>query len=187
MRTVCTLLFKKKMRFIRNCTIGFFAALLSVASFGCSASSTGSNAVNTDNSNVSTVAAANSNGYSANNSMSSATTNTAPLPANTPISTAELLAAKNASVNSNVKSKPTGPAPTPKIGSGGGDLAIFLQVRSALNTEQEFVNGVILDVKEGNAKLSGKVTSAEKKKKAEQLVQKVAGIKSVKNELQVAP
>lgn len=77
--------------------------------------------------------------------------------------------------------------PTTKIGSGGDDFALFMQVRGAFGADQELINGVIIEIKEGNASLSGKVPSEEKKKKAEQLVQNINGIKSVKNNIRVAP
>lgn len=89
--------------------------------------------------------------------------------------------------NKGLKPAPAANMPTPKIGSGGDDMALFAQVRNAFSADQELFNGVIVEIKEGNASLSGKVTSEEKKKKAEQLVQAVRGIKSVKNNVRVAP
>ena len=83
------------------------------------------------------------------------------------------------SSNSTVK------APAPVIGSGGNDLALFTQVRGALNAEQEFIN-IIIDVKEGNVVLNGNVANKEQKAKAEQIAQKVKGVKSVKNNLTVS-
>ena len=75
-------------------------------------------------------------------------------------------------------------APTPFTGSGGNDLSLFTQVRGALNADQEFIN-IIIDVKEGNVVLSGNVSSKEQKAKAEQIAQKVKGVKSVKNNLNI--
>lgn len=75
--------------------------------------------------------------------------------------------------------------PVPQIGSGGNDLVLFTQARNALNSEQELINSVIIEIKEGNVTLTGSVTSAAQKAKAGQLVQSVKGIKSVKNNLRV--
>ncbi len=74
--------------------------------------------------------------------------------------------------------------PTPKIGSGGDDLGLCTQVRGKLLGDQELTN-VIVEIKEGNVTLSGKVSSEAQKKKAEQLAQSVQGIKSIKNNLRV--
>jgi len=77
--------------------------------------------------------------------------------------------------------------PTPQIGSGGMDFSLFAEVRSALSSDQELLNAVIVEIKAGNAALSGNVSSEAQKIKAAQLVQSVKGIKSVKNNLRVAP
>ncbi len=92
---------------------------------------------------------------------------------------------QTANANRNVKPVPAANMPSPKIGSGGDDLALFAQVRNALSADPELINGVIVEIKEGNATLTGKVPSEEKKKKAEQLVQNINGIKSVKNNVRV--
>jgi osmotically-inducible protein OsmY len=73
----------------------------------------------------------------------------------------------------------------PQIGSGGGDMFLFTQVRSALSSDKELFNTVIVEIKEGNATISGNVKSEAQKAKAAQLVQSVNGIKSVKNNLRV--
>ena len=75
--------------------------------------------------------------------------------------------------------------PTPIIGSGASDFFLFKQVRVALNAKEEFVNTVIVDTKEGNIVLTGKVANAEQKARAEQIVKSVPGVKSVKNSLTV--
>lgn len=76
--------------------------------------------------------------------------------------------------------------PPPKIGSGGSDLALVMQARSQLSADKELINSVIIEIKEGNATLNGKVSSADQKKKAEQIVKSVQGIKSIKNNLSVS-
>lgn len=88
----------------------------------------------------------------------------------------------------NVTEKPTPRAENPKpvAGSGGQDLLIFTQVRSALNAEPAFVESVIVEIKEGNITLNGKVSGNDQKAKAGQIVKNVEGVKSVKNNLQVS-
>lgn len=106
---------------------------------------------------------------SANNNVSAS-----PLNTSTPV------------VNKNAKSSAPVKDPTPQIGSGGGDLLLFTQVRSALSSDKELINAVIVEVKEGSVTLSGKVSSETQKTKAAQLVQSVKGIKSVKNNLRIS-
>lgn len=89
-------------------------------------------------------------------------------------------------VNKDKKSSPAVKEPAPQIGSGGSDLSLFTQARSALSSDAELLKAVIIEIKEGNATLTGSVLSAAKKAKAGQLVQSVKGIKSVKNNLRVA-
>ncbi len=84
------------------------------------------------------------------------------------------------------KSTPRAENPKPVDGGGGQDLLIFTKVRSALNSETEFINGVIVEIKDGNITLTGKVSGKEQKAKAEQLAKSVEGVKSVKNNLQVS-
>jgi hypothetical protein len=156
-------MFKKKIK------LTFFAALISVVCFGCSGNSE-SNSAKNNNGNQST----------------------APInkPANLQptVAGSNLPATDNSAVNINkgAKTPPAANQPTPKIGSGGDDLALFAQARSAFSSDPELLNGVIIEIKEGNATLSGKVPSEEKKKKAEQLVQNINGIKSVKNNIGVS-
>jgi outer membrane murein-binding lipoprotein Lpp len=100
-----------------------------------------------------------------------------PIAVNTPAST----------VDNNRKSlPPSAKAPTPQIGSGGGDMFLFTQVRSALSSDKELFNAVIVEIKEGTATLTGSVSSEAQKSKATQLIQGVQGIKSVKNNLRVS-
>jgi hypothetical protein len=84
--------------------------------------------------------------------------------------------------------KPSPPVkdPTPQIGSSGGDMFLFTQARGALSSDQELINAVIIEIKEGNATLTGSVSSQAQKTKAGQLIKSVNGIKSVKNNLRVS-
>ena len=85
-----------------------------------------------------------------------------------------------------VKSKQS-PAkmPTPNVGSGGNDVSILMNARSAISNDKDLVNSVIVEVKEGNVTLNGKVSNEAQKQKAEQIVRGVQGIKSIKNNLRV--
>ncbi len=89
-------------------------------------------------------------------------------------------------VNKDKKPLPPVKAPTPNIGSGGSDIFLFTQARGALSSDKELSNAVIIEIKEGNVTLTGKVSSEEQKTKAGRLVQNVTGIKSVKNNLRVS-
>ncbi|MEO6588781.1 MAG: BON domain-containing protein [Pyrinomonadaceae bacterium] len=87
--------------------------------------------------------------------------------------------------NANRKSAPTTKEPPPQIGSGANDFMLFTQMRGALNSDKE-LQGVIIEVKEGNVTLSGKLAGADQKAKAEQLVKTVNGIKTVKNNISIS-
>ena len=76
--------------------------------------------------------------------------------------------------------------PTPQIGSGGSDIFLFTQVRGALSSDEELANAVIIEIKEGNATLTGSISSEAQKMKAARLVQSVKGVKSIKNNLRVS-
>jgi hyperosmotically inducible protein len=158
-------MFKNKFK------ITFFSVLVSVVCFGCSGTSE-SNSAKISNGNQSTAAL----------------NKTANLPA-TPATAANsnLPAANNQTVNNTgAKTQPAANQPAPKIGSGGDDFSLFMQVRNSYNSDPEIINGVIVEIKEGNVTLSGKVPSEEKKKKAEQLAKNINGIKSVKNNITVS-
>ena len=88
-------------------------------------------------------------------------------------------------VNGDKKSSPPVNAPTPQVGSSN-DFSLFTQARVALNSDKEFIDTVIIEIKEGNVVLTGNVSSEAQKTKAGQLVQAVKGIKSVKNNLRVS-
>jgi hypothetical protein len=156
-------MFKNKIKFT------FFAALISIFCFGCSGNSESNSAKN-------------------NNGNQSTTPVNKPADLPPTIATSNLPTTNNPAATSNKGAKPL-PAtnqPTPKIGSGGDDFALFMKARGALSSEPEILNGIVIEIKEGNATLSGKVPSEEKKKKAEQIVQNISGIKSVKNNISVA-
>jgi osmotically-inducible protein OsmY len=151
----------------------FSAVSIAFVCFGCSGT-TETNSAKNNNGNQSVVVS--------NNNVT--------LPATPAAVNNNLPAASNnqtANINKGSKPAPAVNQPTPKIGSGGDDMSLFAQVRSAYAADQELFNGVIVEIKEGNATLSGKVSSEEKKKKAEQLAQSINGIRSVKNNVRVAP
>ncbi|MGI8670056.1 MAG: BON domain-containing protein [Aridibacter sp.] len=76
--------------------------------------------------------------------------------------------------------------PTPEIGSGANDMFIFTQINGKLSSDKELVNTVTAEIKEGIVTLTGKVANEDQKKKAEQLVREVQGVKGVKNNLRVS-
>jgi hypothetical protein len=143
------------------------AAILS----GC-AKQTESQAAQTGSVNKAPTAA-NNNNISAN-------------PANVPIAPVNNISTTTTANKDNRKPAPAAKEPTPQIGSGGDDMSLFTQARGALSADKELLNAVIIEVKEGNATLSGKVSSEAQKAKALQLVTGVKGIKSVKNNLRVS-
>lgn len=154
--------------------------LISIVLTGCSGNSqpdvakTGANqaSIVSNNNLNSSDAVLNNNNVSANAPNAST-----PIAVNTPPAS---------TVDQNKKSSPPVKVPTPQIGSGGGDMFLFTQVRGALSSDKELINAVIVEIKEGNATLSGKVSNENQKAKAEQVVKSVQGIKSVKNNLRVS-
>lgn len=84
--------------------------------------------------------------------------------------------------------KPTQPvkSPTPIQSTGAQDMFLFVQIRGALNADKELGDAVTVELKEGNVILTGKVPSEEQKKKAEEAVRNVKGVKSIKNNLRVS-
>jgi hypothetical protein len=115
-----------------------------------------------------------------NNSNISANPPNAPTP---PVSNISMPATVG---KDNRKPSPAVKEPTPQIGNGGDDMSLFMQARGALSSDKELLNAVIIEIKEGNATLNGKVSSEAQKAKAAQLVQSVKGIKSVKNNLRAS-
>ena len=164
-----------------------FSIFISVVLAGCTKNSE-PDVVKTGNINQ-TTAASNNNSVPANISVPA--NNSFPannnISANQPKMQVTAVEDKTPTTIDN-KDKQTSPGakePVPQIGSGGGDLVLFTQARSALNSDPELINSVIIEIKEGNVILNGSVTSAAQKAKAGQLVQSVKGIKSVKNNLRV--
>lgn len=86
-----------------------------------------------------------------------------------------------------VNAKTVSKMPEPIIGNGVNDLAAIMAVRGKLSSDKDLINSVVVEVKEGNATLTGKVASEEQKKKAEDLTRSVAAVKTVKNSLRVSP
>lgn len=76
--------------------------------------------------------------------------------------------------------------PEPQIGNGGNDLLLVIQTRNALRAEKQLLDTVVVDSKDGNVVLTGKVANAADKAKAAQLAQGVKGAKSVKNNITVS-
>ena len=76
--------------------------------------------------------------------------------------------------------------PTPEIGSGANDMLLVIQARNALAKEDKKLDVVIVDSKEGNVVLTGKLPTAADKAKAGQIVQGIKGIKAVKNDITVS-
>jgi len=142
------------------------ATLVSVILYGCSG---------TPESNVATTVNVNRTATVVNNNVSNNSPNTSvPVTNNTNVPAANR--------------KPSAPVkdPVPEIGSGAADFGLFAQVKAALSTDAELSKAVIVEIKEGNATLSGSVSSEAQKAKAEQQVRGVKGIKSVKNNIRVS-
>lgn len=118
-----------------------------------------------------------------NNNNVAANSNVPANPPNTPTTIVNNTTAPT--VNKDKKSTPPVKEPMPQIGSGGDDMFLFTQVRGALSSDTELLNAVIVEIKEGNATLTGNVSSVAQKTKAGQLAQSVKGVKSVKNNLRV--
>lgn len=92
---------------------------------------------------------------------------------------------KNLPVNDK-KDAPPAAKPTPIVSSGADDMFLFTQIRGKLSTDKEFENGVMVDIKKGSITLTGEVSSAAQKRKAEDLVLEVNGVKTVRNNLKVS-
>lgn len=155
--------------------------LLSILLFGCSGNT---EVARTDNTTQAPTTSNNNNAPVNNNVNVLVNNNVAPNQSNA--STPLVSNASAPTLNQNKKSAPTVNQPSAQIGSGGGDMFLFTQVRGALGSDKELLNAVIVEIKEGNATLTGSVSSEAQKTKAAQLVQSVNGIKSVKNNLRVS-
>lgn len=91
------------------------------------------------------------------------------------------------SITNQGRSARTNKDPDPKIGSGGNDFYLFTQARGALSADSELKNSnIVVDVKDGSATLSGTVSNAEQKSRAEQIVRALNGITSIKNQLNIS-
>lgn len=142
------------------------------------------------------MAALISSGCAGTSNTDTATSNTVPavngnanLPASAPPLTAN--ANNNMAIGESTTNQGQGTRinkdPDPKIGTGGNDFYLFTQARAALDADSELKNSkIVVDVKNGNATLSGTVANAEQKSKAEQLVRALQGITSVKNQLNIS-
>lgn len=74
------------------------------------------------------------------------------------------------------------------IGSGANDSWLWFKTRAALLTTSDLRESTInVDVVSDVVTLKGSVGTAEQKTKAEQVAKGIEGVKSVKNELKVAP
>ena len=77
---------------------------------------------------------------------------------------------------------------TSTIGSGANDSWLWFKTRAALLTTSDLRESTInVDVVNDVVTLKGTVANAEQKTKAEQVAKGIDGVKSVKNELKVAP
>lgn len=83
-------------------------------------------------------------------------------------------------------SAPPVKASTPIISSGANDLTMIIKARQAMSSEKYLLDTVVVNSKDGNVTLTGKVPTAADKAKAEQLVRGVEGVKSLKNDITVA-
>jgi len=163
---------------IKNKRLMFAATLISTSIILSGCSQTSETGVAKSNANQSQTLS-NAGNIAVNNNVSAALPNAVPSVAN-PNTTPPTAANKQKPAASSVNE------PKPQIGKGGDDFSMFTQVRGALNADKEFVDAVIVEIKEGNVTLSGNVSSQEQKTKAGQLAQGVAGVKSVKNNLRVS-
>ncbi|HKP68372.1 MAG TPA: BON domain-containing protein [Pyrinomonadaceae bacterium] len=74
------------------------------------------------------------------------------------------------------------------IGQGANDMWLWVKTRSSLMTTNDLRESTInVDVVNDVVTLKGTVASAAEKTKAEQVAKDIDGVKSVKNELKVAP
>lgn len=145
---------------------------------------------NTDNTNQSVTVLDSANINTAVDSPNNSVRNNAAQNVNTTTApTLNTAPPNNTAIAPPVNKKPAPPnvkEPEPQIGSGGSDLLLVIQARNVLSAEKKLLDTVVVDSKEGNVTLTGKVSSAAEKAKAAQLVQGVKGVKSVKNNITVS-
>jgi hypothetical protein len=91
----------------------------------------------------------------------------------------------NSALAANTKTAVPPPQPAAKTTVGANDMSTFMLIRSKLAADKDLINTVIVEIKEGNVSLTGTVSGDEQKKKAEDIVKSVQGIKTVKNNLKV--
>lgn len=159
---------RKKIETVSVIILFLWASVLS----GCGGAQSGSETAKADNINKAPTTTA------INSSVPANPPNTQPVVVNN--------GSVPAAAATNKKPLPQVKEPTPQIGSGGDDMSLFTQARGVLSSDKELSNAVIIEIKEGNVTLNGKVSSEAQKAKALQLVQSVKGIKSVKNNLRVS-
>lgn len=159
---------KRLIAFILSLTLSAFV-------YGCSGTSNSNTNIANPPQVASETPAANSN------------RNAAAPPSNTATPVAGTNAPREDSTNKASNNAPIAKVPERKIGSGGNDLFLFTKARAALNSDAGMqASGIVIDIKDNVATLTGTVPNAALKSKAEQLVKGVDGIKSVNNRIRVA-
>lgn len=168
--------------------IGVLAALILAGCSQINETETAANAnanqmttTNLDSDNTSVVPAANMTPNSDDTATDSSNNNMTTGGSNDQMQTAE-------KKNLNKDKKPSPPAnmPTPVIGSGGQDFFLITQIRGALKADEKLADAVVVEIKEGNITLNGNVANEDQKKKAEQIVRGIKGVKSIKNNLRIS-
>ncbi len=165
------------------------SVLFSVVLNGCS--STGTEVTTNNNADQMTTTSSSNNNIAANPAETPPANmdniSAAPPNNSTPETNAPMTKGNEKTADKDKKSMPPKEMPTPVIGSGGQDFFLLTQVQGAYNTDKDLGKAVVVDVKEGNITLTGKVPSQELKEKAEKIARNVKGVKNVKNNLQVSP
>lgn len=166
--------------------------LLATAAAGCTQNSESENTeignVKQSSANTETTGASvNSNETgSANVNDSAGTDSGAGTASSVPLPPSAAPGASSEEITKSRKSAPPAKAPTPEIGSGGNDFFILTQIRGRLSADKELADAVMVDVKEGNITLTGNVPNQAQKKKAEEMVSSVKGVRNIKNNLRPA-
>ncbi len=134
-----------------------------------------------NNENTSTVSSNTSNTMTPSEDRTATNTSNSSIP-----QTDNDLSATTGKQNSTDKAAPPVKSPTPIQSTGATDFFIFTQIRGALNADKELGDAVTVELKEGNIVLTGNVASEELKKKAEEVVRNVKGVKNIKNNIRVS-
>jgi hypothetical protein len=173
-------------------TSAIFWILMTGVLSGCS-QNTGTETATSDNTNQTVTTSLNNDNISAlpsntSNTMTPNGSDTATTSPNGSMPEAGNDSVQTADKQNPTDRKPTQPvkSPTPIQSTGAQDMFLFVQIRGALNADKELGDAVTVELKEGNVILTGKVPSEEQKKKAEEAVRNVKGIKSIKNNLRVS-